>query len=245
MTIRNYRCFNSRTPRGVRHRLSARRTLPKRFNSRTPRGVRHRQQKTPGKRLGVSIHAPRVGCDKRNGVVTLDKDLFQFTHPAWGATFVGYSRLDKIEPFQFTHPAWGATVGGFLQAEYLAVSIHAPRVGCDTAKEETEDTETMFQFTHPAWGATITTTVRGDTVYVSIHAPRVGCDEHLRAPPQHPERFNSRTPRGVRRHDATGFTAWVAQFQFTHPAWGATPPTDRTRRARKVSIHAPRVGCDC
>ena len=198
MTIRNYRCFNSRTPRGVRHRLSARRTLPKRFNSRTPRGVRHRQQKTPGKRLGVSIHAPRVGCDKRNGVVTLDKDLFQFTHPAWGATFVGYSRLDKIEPFQFTHPAWGATVGGFLQAEYLAVSIHAPRVGCDPRAERPSETAESFnsrtprgvrrtppgapatsgafQFTHPAWGAT----------------------KHSHIANNSELSFNSRTPRGVR-----------------------------------------------
>ena len=142
-----------------------------------------------------------MGCDKRNGVVTLDKDLFQFTHPAWGATFVGYSRLDKIEPFQFTHPAWGATVGGFLQAEYLAVSIHAPRVGCDVIRRAVcPAVLTEFQFTHPAWGATgnkrdwaagIRTgfnsrTPRGvrlaeveqgfGLLDVSIHAPRVGCD---------------------------------------------------------------------
>ena len=80
-------------------------------------------------------------------------------------------------------------------------------------------------------------------------------------------RFNSRTPRGVRRARQAAVRE-AKQFQFTHPAWGATQAAVReakhqssfnsrtprgVRRLRKridelmwieVSIHAPRVGCD-
>ena len=34
--------------------------------------------------------------------------------------------------FQFTHPVWGATADGVLLSQQSLVSIHAPRVGCDT-----------------------------------------------------------------------------------------------------------------
>ena len=57
------------------------------------------------------------------------------------------------------------------------------------------------------------------------------------------KRFNSRTPCGVRL-SAVSLYVRVQKFQFTHPVWGATdhprPPQGRGR----VSIHAPRVGCD-
>ena len=56
---------------------------------------------------------------------------FQSTHPGWGATLE--SRQAKAElQFQSTHPGWGATEYDELAEEILAVSIHAPRAGCDT-----------------------------------------------------------------------------------------------------------------
>ena len=78
--------------------------------------------------------------------------MFQFTHPVWGAT--PDNRIFSYEgEFQFTHPVWGATEEGTKDARGLSVSIHAPRVGCDSALgyQEIESR-------------------------VSIHAPRVGCD---------------------------------------------------------------------
>ena len=33
-------------------------------------------------------------------------------------------------------------------------------------------------------------------------------------------------------------------FQFTHPGRGATDTSEERTRARSVSIHAPREGCD-
>ena len=35
--------------------------------------------------------------------------MFQFTRPAWGATFRG-KEMSKYIMFQFTRPAWGATL---------------------------------------------------------------------------------------------------------------------------------------
>ena len=146
--------------------------------------------------------------------------------------------------FQFTHPVWGAT-GEFL-LEYLevVVSIHAPRVGCDSAELRQYIGDVMFQFTHPVWGATwhrtlymqdkmfqFTHPVWGATgcggyggveLLVSIHAPRVGCDGWGRliqivSPP-----VSIHAPRvGC---DTKLFSNVLSQimFQFTHPVWGAT-----------------------
>ena len=35
-----------------------------------------------------------------------------------------------------------------------------------------------------------------------------------------------------------------AKFQFTHPVWGATQLVTDSPQGLRVSIHAPRVGCD-
>ena len=83
--------------------------------------------------------------------------MFQFTHPVWGATPFGTHRAGGLgcfnsrtpcgvrralsrpsstaTRFQFTHPVWGATAGEPLVQLALFVSIHAPRVGCDSASE--------------------------------------------------------------------------------------------------------------
>ena len=104
-------CFNSRTPCGVRLSGGGSRLEDLSFNSRTPCGVRPRysaKQVTKilfqfthpvwgatckysggGWSTDVSIHAPRVGCDRygRSNAGWLIK--FQFTHPVWGATGSG------------------------------------------------------------------------------------------------------------------------------------------------------------
>ena len=101
------------------------------------------------------------------------------------------------------------------------ISIHAPREGCDDARDSGALEQDAFQSTHPVRGATrkplsrgksrsrfqSTHPVRGATTFqdnrwtsrnISIHAPREGCDQH--GQPQH------------------------------SPAY--------------ISIHAPREGCD-
>ena len=57
---------------------------------------------------GISIHAPREGCDGAGRGAMLNKGVFQSTHPVRGATFAFYDpRVYGI--FQSTHPVRGAT----------------------------------------------------------------------------------------------------------------------------------------
>ena len=58
--------------------------------------------------FGVSIHAPREGCD---------------------SYVVYYARIHSR--FQFTHPGRGATGKRASSTHNESVSIHAPREGCD------------------------------------------------------------------------------------------------------------------
>ena len=58
----------------------------------------------------VSIHAPRVGCDGDPIRAEARERPFQFTHPVWGATPEEVLATDLFKQFQFTHPVWGATL---------------------------------------------------------------------------------------------------------------------------------------
>ena len=102
----------------------------------------------------ISIHAPRMGCDAacgrhhKNvhhfnprtpyGVRLLipsspleEAEIFQSTHPVWGATLILCGRPPCYVAFQSTHPVWGATTNA--DASQMIVK---------------------FQSTHPVWGAT-------------------------------------------------------------------------------------------
>ena len=127
-----------------------------------------------------------------------------------------------VELFQFTHPGRGATANS----------------------EGIEIKSITFQFTHPGRGATREAVDTPDAkARVSIHAPREGCDSIIVAKVWRAQCFNSRTPGGVRL--ARLYNGWrEAKFQFTHPGRGATKDGREDRRRLRVSIHAPREGCD-
>ena len=79
---------------------------------------------------------------------------------------------------------------------------------------------TEFQFTHPVWGATY--------------------QEY----PKYPKnRFQFTHPVWGATLVASSLAS-ACLFQFTHPVWGATAYSLLIRPPTKVSIHAPRVGCD-
>jgi len=188
--------------------------------------------------------------------------LFQFTRPAWGATKL-IRNVTGVDSFNSRAPRGarpqrdndGVHKGGFnsraprgarrLPAGLVItqrVSIHAPRVGRDCE-------DSISQRMEP----------------VSIHAPRVGRDRNYelslpdttsfnsRAPRgarqgsrryrDNKECFNSRAPRGARLH-VDHVTLKDFRFQFTRPAWGATPSPAYSGARLTVSIHAPRVGRD-
>ena len=123
---------------------------------------------------------------------------FQFTHPVWGATEARDVGIYNM-PVSIHAPRVGCDSQRVDSGRSLGVSIHAPRVGCDRWTPPSKPSIISFQFTHPVWGATGTKFRVTKVTRVSIHAPRVGCD--------YSPDLN-----------------WGAStlFQFTHPVWGAT-----------------------
>ena len=102
------------------------------------------------------------------------------------------------------------------------ISIHAPRVGCDT------------RAVRP----------RCPRPCISIHAPRVGCDEAVGVRYLRVDNFNPRTPGGVRPLP-TGVQPGGLDFNPRTPG-GVRLALSRPAYNPEgwISIHAPRVGCD-
>ena len=124
-------------------------------------------------------------------------------------------------------------------------SIHAPREGYDTATpSKASSSRSNFNPRTPR-GVRLFRAMRRWRVllFQSTHLAR-----GVTPPRRHVQRrkndFNPRTPRGVRREVSAGVHAGD-RFQSTHPARGATRKRHgKLRRLYKISIHAPREGCD-
>ena len=102
----------------------------------------------------------------------------------------------------------------------IAISIHAPRAGCDRSyrmdgslrhdfnprtpcgvrlmSSRPSAVSQVFQSTHPVRGATANAVTKGVITSISIHAPRAGCDSWAWYSSTEPNNFNPRTPCGVR-----------------------------------------------
>ena len=122
--------FNPRTPCGVRRPARRRLLADCRISIHAPRVGCDVSMGSGGYIYQISIHAPRVGCDEHCMSTPKTSWTFQSTHPVWGAT--GFLMVTvRVAKFQSTHPVWGATE--WLGQKFLddAISIHAPRVGCD------------------------------------------------------------------------------------------------------------------
>ena len=123
------------------------------------------------------------------------------------------------------------------------ISIHAPRAGCDITPGDYLRRPKEFQSTHPVRGATLLQ-VRGRYVQpISIHAPRAGCDIRDISNSATTTYFNPRTPCGVRPLEYI-VSPMSKAFQSTHPVRGATTCIYLSSVNAKISIHAPRAGCD-
>ena len=153
--------FNPRTPCGVRRADSSPVTSAPIFQSTHPvRGATSGRRRGQDGR-GISIHAPRAGCDKGCASIVSVIVRFQSTHPVRGATthFI-FNASDR--KFQSTHPVRGAT----LATADLSAQM------------------SQFQSTHPVRGATTVGRCNGKVIGISIHAPRAGCDLRGRPDPR-------------------------------------------------------------
>ena len=151
------RNFNPRTPCGVRHsNAGTANSLRRYFNPRTPCGVRPGGPRTSA---ATPYFNPRTPCGVRPGSSSssLIASAFQSTHPVWGATSAPAIRLTPMpyfnprtpcgvrpllariwsspHTFQSTHPVWGATLLAIWMGLRQSISIHAPRVGCDSVPD--------------------------------------------------------------------------------------------------------------
>ena len=58
---------------------------------------------------GVSIHAPRVGCDQDISLAHVKQYIVSIHAPRVGCDLLYQGEHTKIGKFQSTHPVWGAT----------------------------------------------------------------------------------------------------------------------------------------
>ena len=129
--------------------------------------------------VDISIHAPREGCDWiTSAPATKEFDNFNPRTPR-GVRQDGSAYTERREIFQSTHPARGATRFGVMTLkESGKISIHAPREGCD-AKPFPNKRKSQISIHAPREGCDLGGLgflVRGN---ISIHAPREGCDGSL------------------------------------------------------------------
>ena len=124
---------------------------------------------------GISIHAPRAGCDGAGGVIPGKQGNFNPRTPCGVRPSRCISFCGWVE-FQSTHPVRGAT-----SCVSILLSIFF-----------------LFQSTHPVRGATVYALGQWGITGISIHAPRAGCDDNAGPGSDLTSNFNPRTPCGVR-----------------------------------------------
>ena len=170
---------------------------------------------------------------------------FQSTHPVWGATCTASKTSSTKLLFQSTHPVWGATGGVGGVVHHMAISIHAPRVGCDWRRCGQFHPSRRISIHAPRVGCDGNTKlpILKDSL-ISIHAPRVGCDADMIYFPYLPAYFNPRTPCGVRQVFLE-FVQVVTLISIHAPRVGCDAALHSGPvGVINISIHAPRVGCD-
>ena len=184
--------------------------------------MRHRNRGRPESRRGISIHAPREGCD-------LDIGLLQV---------VDFSDFNPRTPRGVRRLAF------FRGRVWYVISIHAPREGCDSSvvwqplhlpyfnprtprgvrpscpSLDADDSEHFNPRTPRGVRRGGATAMPGLQGYFNPRTPR---GVRPACPPVRPchRDFNPRTPRGVRPRLAH-LVKTASPFQSTHPARGAT-----------------------
>ena len=161
-----------------------------------------------------------MGCDESIGNDILACVLFQSTHPVWGATTGPPGTGAAPRHFNPRTPCGVRLFPTRFPAAHRSISIHAPRVGCDPGSQ------------HPAPCA-------------PHFNPRTPCGvRHLDRKAQYSlDNFNPRTPCGVRRTPSTRISEY-GYFNPRTPCGVRLSTYGQALEVAKISIHAPRVGCD-
>ena len=163
--------FNPRPPRGgrlARYRQSFHGNTD--FNPRPLRGGRHRGGGGGHVSAEISIHAPREGGDIRRDRHRPNRDKFQSTPPARGATTKGVADM-ACNLFQSTPPARGATLRPPRRAGQRPDFNPRPPRGGRLKGITAGRHPLLFQSTPPARGATPSRFANCSTIYAFQSTP--------------------------------------------------------------------------
>ena len=147
--------------------------------------------------VSISIHAPRVGRDKKKGPTPQGKTI-SIHAPRVGRDLPPRGGGERRKKFQSTRPVWGAT---WQPPSCLrASSYFNPRAPCGARRPSAvpERVRRRFQSTRPVWGATMVVRRMTPLECISIHAPRVGRDQTAPQERSYSIYFNPRAPCGAR-----------------------------------------------
>ncbi len=145
--------------------------------------------------------------------------------------------------FQSTHLVWDATSCCDTIYFRIIISIHAPRMRCD--KTLTRFLWSSYYF-NPRTSYEMRPNGKHETLHAKYFNPRTSYEMRQRIcfSFAYIHYFNPRTSYEM-RHDTTGGTCTIEAFQSTHLVWDATFCTAFQRVPTVISIHAPRMRCDC
>ena len=128
------------------------------FNPRAPCGARLYRFRRGHRQLPISIHAPRVGRDKKIWEYPQAERYFNPRAPC-GARPSGSGWETAVFEISIHAPRVGRDAESFEGQTAIAISIHAPRVGRDDVSGDHAGVAGQFQSTRPVWGATANLTI--------------------------------------------------------------------------------------
>ena len=172
------------------------------------------------RRMSISIHAPRTGSDLVACYTDIERELFQSTLPARGATYQRPSSLRTSgyfnprsphgerrapatsgrprEPFQSTLPARGATGCSPGQMPGLIFQSTLPARGATRQRRRNDGGKQGFQSTLPARGATPAMLSARPRAAFQSTLPARGATLFALSSTLRCDNFNPRSPHGER-----------------------------------------------
>ena len=211
--------FNPRSPDGERHGIARHRPRSPRFQSTLPGWGATATEMTTAYTCVISIHAPRMGSDRRDGRPRT-RIVISIHAPRMGSD-------RRIRPVGCDR----------------SISIHAPRMGSDTSAILPSIVVVSFQSTLPGWGATVPVMPWDAGTRISIHAPRMGSDCGVPFLGYVLPYFNPRSPDGERLTVKT-YIVRIRHFNPRSPDGERPDYRHSAGQVRYISIHAPRMGSD-
>ena len=121
---------------------------------------------------GISIHAPRAGCDMEKIELYDSKSMISIHAPRAGCDYV---LMD-------------------IPCNCGYISIHAPRAGCDCYYSAIQRAGRNFNPRTPCGVRLLPQILTPSIVHISIHAPRAGCDARCKERGHIARRFQSTHP---------------------------------------------------